>query len=398
MISPPQGLSGTPGNPITIRARNDGLVLIDGQFLRVPVSLAGRQWWVLEGFNAKNSSGSVFNLHSAGNIILRRVIGWDSSLDSTGDIYTMNATSGPILLEDSAGFGTASFIIETSQRGNNITVRRFWGRFEGTRNGQNPNSCVRPHYNNFNNTFENVFCEWWNNSQPNNYRELWQNGKALGTATITDGGIPETGSSFVLNKHISPPHNTNIHVLGSMGYIQAGARATRYRSAWHAANQGADQGYFDTHLKHVIAFVDPAHPSFGSLRGFSLGNTALSDNFLTNYTSIRNTDTINGVWNPTRGSTGTTVGAVASPWATAGNGANLCKRYTNRSLTNDPLWPWPMNERIKAVTAQPAYAGPCGNVAPGDTCDLSPVQARPRVDLTATMERFFGPIPTACRR
>ena len=40
------------------------------------------------------------------------------------------------------------------------------------------------------------------------------------------------------------------------------------------------------------------------------------------------------------------------------------------------LWPWPMNQRIKDGLVQAGY---------------------PPVDVTATMEQLFGPIPASCR-
>jgi hypothetical protein len=59
MITPSAGLSGARGNPITVRALNEGQVLIDGQFVRTPVRLDGNNWFLIEGINARNSSGNV---------------------------------------------------------------------------------------------------------------------------------------------------------------------------------------------------------------------------------------------------------------------------------------------------------------------------------------------------
>jgi hypothetical protein len=56
-------------------------------------------------------------------------------------------------------------------------------------------------------------------------------------------------------------------------------------------------------------------------------------------------------------------------------GANLCYRYQDGNLTNQPLWPWPMNGRISAALQQ---AG------------------RPAVDVTATVQSLLGDIPSQC--
>ena len=54
----------------------------------------------------------------------------------------------------------------------------------------------------------------------------------------------------------------------------------------------------------------------------------------------------------------------------------ICKRYEQGQLTNEPLWPWPMDARIKAARASSG--------------------ARP-LEVTAEIEQALGPIPAACK-
>ena len=54
----------------------------------------------------------------------------------------------------------------------------------------------------------------------------------------------------------------------------------------------------------------------------------------------------------------------------------ICQRYVDGELTTTPLWPWPMNDRIKEARA---------------------LAGRPVVDVTATIEALLGTIPAACR-
>lgn len=76
---------------------------------------------------------------------------------------------------------------------------------------------------------------------------------------------------------------------------------------------------------------------------------------------------------------GTTVAAAiagtdkATIWEAA---PGICKRYVNGTLTNQPLWPWPMNQRIKDALVQ---------------------SGREPHDVTQTMSQLLGPIPEACR-
>jgi len=71
---------------------------------------------------------------------------------------------------------------------------------------------------------------------------------------------------------------------------------------------------------------------------------------------------------------GGTIAEVSSIYISP-QGAQVCKRYVDGKLTNEPLWPWPMNQRILDATKQ---AG------------------REPVDVTATIEELFGEIPREC--
>jgi hypothetical protein len=54
----------------------------------------------------------------------------------------------------------------------------------------------------------------------------------------------------------------------------------------------------------------------------------------------------------------------------------ICKRYVGGQLTNDPLWPWPMDARIREARA---------------------LSGMPALTVTAEIEKLLGPIPAACR-
>jgi len=58
-------------------------------------------------------------------------------------------------------------------------------------------------------------------------------------------------------------------------------------------------------------------------------------------------------------------------------GASVCYKYVDGIKTDEPLWPWPMQERIKAATERSLF----------DTADVR-----------AEIEAVFGPIPEECIR
>jgi hypothetical protein len=189
-------------------------------------------------------------------------------------------------------------------------------------------------------------------------------------------------------------------MLGSLGYVKATDRwlynGVQVGPISLLRTPGANRFNFsDAQLRHVALVISPSNPAFNTTAGFHLGYHTVAPTGLVfaNTTSIRGSkgDVIDSVWSGENRSAGTSLGAVPNPWTTTGSGANLCYRWNNRALTNQPLWPWPMNERIKAATAMAgAYRGPCFNCSGGRL-------ARTATDVTAEVQALLGTIPQACR-
>ena len=66
-----------------------------------------------------------------------------------------------------------------------------------------------------------------------------------------------------------------------------------------------------------------------------------------------------------------TADAVRTAFAIGRREKNLLRRYQDGVLTDQPLWPWPMNQRIADAMKSTGYAP---------------------VDVTATVEKLLGPI------
>jgi hypothetical protein len=162
-------------------------------------------------------------------------------------------------------------------------------------------------------------------------------------------------------------------------------------------------GVSTVRLQHIISVMDPAHPRFNDLFGISLTRRPQNcderaerceepvvNNTATHITSIAGAgDAVHDDWTVSRRSAGTSLAEVQNPWAVgSGGGANLCYRWD----TTTPLWPWPMNERIRAATAAAgAYTGPCPTCAGGRA-------ERTATDVNADIETLLGPIPDSCKR
>lgn len=385
MINPPGGLNGTNGSPITIRALNDGQVLIDGQFARRPVNLTGNDWWVLEGFNAKSGDRLVISFGlGTSNYVMRRVVAWDARIDRNG--YPIHARGGPGLLEDVAIFGVGRYSFSASQGGtNNITLRRVWARWEGNI-VQGPKNVYQMAYNNQGFVCENCLGTWSGESMPQEYDLHNPSGVVLSpTVHMTNFAVAQ--ATTVFRGNVSNPPCANVRLFGSLGYIKAA-------DVFATSNLTYVQDPLDcVDLRHVLLVISPFNARFGRVRGFFLESTPATNVSAQNLTSIRGAaDGIGAAWNARNTSFGTSLAAVASAWTTTGPGAKLCKRWVNGQVTNEPLWPWPMNQRIKDATASAgAYNGPC------PTCVGGRLQ-RSATDVTADIETLLGPIPSTCRR
>ena len=208
-ITPPQNLNGTASARITVRALNDGKVRINGGGVRNPVSLKNNDYFVLEGFDAHNSSGTVILISTgADHNIVRRVCAWDAP-DNTIILLSGPFTTIPgTCLRTCAALAQRRKIFSNSQRGNNVTIRRAWGRWERSLN-TSPKVTFANGYNSINSTYENVIGTWDETAM---------------------GGVLPTQPLAILR--IGPITSSNVFCqnnkyLGSIAYIRAADKAAQ---------------------------------------------------------------------------------------------------------------------------------------------------------------------------
>ena len=107
-------------------------------------------------------------------------------------------------------------------------------------------------------------------------------------------------------------------------------------------------------FQDLVAVVERSHPRFGSLVPFAFGGGAGGGN------QVRNVVGIAGQPGTCEGSglTCSRVQSGASVQDVLGGQSvwtavpGICKRYQNGTLTQDGLWPWPMEARMEAALAQ----------------------------------------------
>jgi hypothetical protein len=368
MIDPPANLSGTAGRPITVRAVNDGKVLIDGEGARSPVRLDYNDYFILEGLNASRSGGTVVLISHSKHAIVRRVAAWDAA-DNNTNIFGTHS-SEHVLFEDVAGWGIARKIFSASQGGNHFTCRRCWGSWDGS-HFIGPKMTYTLAYNNYNVIVENSIGTWSGRDMKESYYlECSGHTSAQCNRLHTNYVVDQPYGIFAVDR-LDGDKNANSRLLGSIAYITS---ADRFNPAQLFYILGIDA----MAVANGVAYIQPG--SHTTKRPFGLYGrkgavaSSLSARSLTGIGAAESLISVD--WDTEDISLGTTTSRVGNVFSQA-QGAEICTRYKDGVLTTEPLWPWPMNQRVMDAMAQ---------------------SGRTPVDVTATIERMLGPIPSRCRR
>lgn len=362
-ITPPGNLKGTSSAPITIRARNDGKVLIDAQHNGFAMWLSGtsgatNHWFVVEGINAKNGLEAVYRVSGNDNI-LRRVIGWDGT-DGQSDSNIFRLTGQRTLLEDCAGWGKNSRkIIDGAQAGNvgGATVRRCWAEWNDWPGGNSwPINTYQMGYRTYNQQYENIL------------------GTTRRTGDLSPGDHEGVMRGFY-GGGVPPFDMQGTKMLGSLFYTTPGA--TNMGDSLLTTDEVAS-----LYLEDFAAVVDSDRGE--SVMPWYMGSCIApgncTNNVCKNCLAVHDGKEASAVSNAGWSFPGLRQGHGLAA-ATGGASAfdllpMLCKRVVKGVRTTTPLWPWPMNQRIK---------------------DARATSGMPVVDVTAEVERVLGAIPVACK-
>ncbi|MBK8047637.1 MAG: hypothetical protein IPK16_11235 [Anaerolineales bacterium] len=338
-----------PGQPITIRAQHDGKAIIDGEYERIPVKLGDTwpgpigEYFVIEGIVARNSPDSVIYVRGDHNKF-RRVSAYNANTDENSHVYTIWAKD--TLLEDCVAAGTGRDLILIYQTEQNVIRRCFtaWTQWDGRNfcgvTWPNGNNVVI--YNASNNLIEN---------------------------SIAFGSAP--GAGFLVQANADQAVANNNRVLGSMAVLSGMNRDGTVRQ-WGSTRPkpttcdgmtdfnwpGKRVGFFTwgqgTLLNNTwrdIFASDNAGLGFSVDRPFVGGARS--------GTLDRATIRSNGIDAPdSDGGAGSNIDQDKIDFLTItnskiektkynGEGATIQNRYVNGTLTDTPLWPWPMESRIR---------------------------------------------------
>jgi hypothetical protein len=376
MIDPPDNLKGTPSSPIAIRALNDGKALINGQSKQVPIRLYLNDWFVVEGMNACCSLDTVVLLSSANNNIVRRVVAWNAA-DGNTDIFGVHYASHGDLLEDVAGFGIARKIFQLSQGSDTITIRRSWGDWSGS-HWMGPKMTYSVIYNNYSPLLENVIGTWSGSQMKSTYTLGCDPNNAYSECgkTYSSYMVDQPYGVFGTDRLDGSDKDAKARILGSIAYITETDRFP-----------GGQANRFDLdgiHVIDMVSYVDPV--VHGNVRPFNLlspseaNETPSAQVIAAKVTGFGSSGSYIGpAWlteNVVNGANPKSTYDFGENIFNTDRGASICRRYKDGVLTKEPLWPWPMNQRI---------------------IDAMYLAGRTPVDVTAKIESIFGIIPDWCK-
>jgi hypothetical protein len=367
----PNKRNGEPGNPITIKARNDGKAIIDGQYQRTPIKI-GDTWpgpinsyFVIEGIVARNSDHRVVHIVGGNHNIIRRVSAYNANPDTNSAVISVGGDYN--LVEDCIAAGTGRKMIFTF-KGEHNTFRRCFADWQ-VWDGREWHDCWPwgdgiEIYNGSYNIIENSIAyslnpTWAINVLANSSNARAIGNRVLGSIAILAGMLDETTPMDWGDERPQPTDYTCVRDFNWPGqrvgfniYGQGEIRDNIWQDIFSWGNAGLGLSF-----RPGTEF----HPQTGNniIRRATLFNNGL--------------DNPEGPWPGQYGGVGTDVlqreldkfivensyiERIFVEWpgypsgernmtSMNGEGARLTHRYVDGVLTDIPLWPWPMEERIQ---------------------------------------------------
>jgi hypothetical protein len=322
MIDPPNNLHGTQGLPITVKALNDGKVEIDGENQRMPILLSYNDWYIIEGINAHSSDSAVVASSRSNNNIIRRVIAWDAKPDENKHIFGSHYGSDN-LFEDCAGWGSG---------------RKVFSVFTDTRT-----------------TWRRNFFRWTNH-ETSTWKvgittTYWSQGISIMENCIgTWDELPSTNldQTYAIfgHDHGLECESIELKEFGNIGY-NLQAQTSHVDNIFSTINLICpntlkDNVAYTDRLGITTFILDDTGPTSAyrltSIGGAIRGDAPVVDNSLEN---------------PSISALGGDI--LQYRKTSPPDGAQIKYRYQNGVLTSTPLWPWPMNQRIKEAMVSSGY-------------------------------------------
>jgi hypothetical protein len=405
---PPNQFAGESEARVEIRALNDGRVFLDGEFRRRPIKLAGQHYWTLAGLNAYNSAGAVVGVSGhkqtekkdqrpTHHVILQRIVGWRDYIPygSTADYDAIGginshvfdlADVSDLLVEDCAGFGWGRKIFQ-NYRSKRVTFRRVWARWDGrppyVRGNKFAFSCS---YKGYDAVCENLIATVGGTRDPAAHSESY----APGIHLIATDGNAEEGTRW-----LEPPdrdrYSIGLRIYGSLAYAPPSAFYSKVTGIRIGGATYPSKGLKGVLIEDSVAVVAKSEKVAAGLlscdddpekypngcswqRGDDRARSPLMLRHLTLVGVGERPAIIHQDWRQ-EDVRMLRWGEPVDIYRSSGRGASLCHRYIDGRETSAPLWPWPMQERIRVATQRSLW---------------------PTADVMGEITELFGAPPAEC--
>lgn len=409
MLLPEGELDGRPDARIEVRALNDGQVWMDGEHQR-PVLRVHHSYWTVSGLNVFNGTGPAVGVSGrketqerdwepVRHVILRRIVAWRDFIPY-GSLEDYEAIGGhnvhvfdladveDVLVEDCAGFGWARKIFQ-NYRSKRVVFRRDWARWDGRHPYERGNkfafSCS---YQGYDALCENLIATAGGSRD----RAAMPGAYSPGIHLIATDGAARDSSRWV-----GPPsrdrHALGLRIVGSLAYLPDDARFTKV-AGFHVGGSGfPHKGQKGVRLESSVARVPSAGKYALQLRnckddpkkhpaGCSWSRKADRSQApvtVSRVLAVSPRDPpvlIEDDWRQ-QGVVTRPPGSKPDIYRGSVGGVSLCHRSVDGHETGEPLWPWPMQERILAATERSNWES---------------------ADVMGEIAEIFGPPPAACTR
>jgi hypothetical protein len=375
-------ISGSQGNPITFAALNDGEVIIDGEFTRLACRVLDSHDVIVEGVICQRSNGSVVSIINSERVIVRRVSAYDVKATDCNCHAFVTDKAQDVLLEDIIAGGRARTTL-TIYNSRSITIRRAYARWkeEPTSNSMGVNnlmqiygtsdSLAENNVGTLNGATSNNVLGWgvWNNYD--NTDPIASNNTLLGNVAfdITFAGFFDSSCKWQThnNRFID-----NVSINNPFGMYQPGDDS---QILTHYTNIGGEIG-FNMEENSLTGNCEPANGLVlgnditnsvfqgASIRPFYVYNTEIPKNLSHDYNlfwennrnnfdiNSHETSDIDPAFNIKKWGYGAYLFPDPdTPRINGGQdgtylGADVRFRYVDGVLTEEPLWPWPMEGRV----------------------------------------------------
>jgi len=381
------GKNGVSGSPITIKAVNDGEVFVDGQNVRIPCEVGdGSSYVTIEGIRCGNSSGDVFYIHGSGthHISVRRVTAFNAA-NNNNHVFSL-WKSRHVTLEDVAAYGNGrqSFNIMGADY---TVVRRCFGLWQTYAGNGGPVGFMQI-YGSSNCIVENCVGVWRGTSNmegqqglviwANTYNRGANHNRIYGNVVMNYPGWAY-GVSSAQNTITGNNFHHNASIDNGLGFQQTAddnliVESLVVKGATDGFNMNTDSSYLRNYrtynqgfviktarLRHSVFLQDVRALGWSSAAyGFrGVANTyniyyGYNRDYYMNAVKGKGEKTLNPGYDPGRFGKGAYLMIPAALQGKGEGGADIgaevLYRYQDGVLTNQPLWPWPMEDRIYRET------------------------------------------------